>query len=404
MILQDDDDPDPKERVWRSVVDPTFASTFCRFRSCRHPPDLLPFRMLFLMHDVRRRVVHYLHQFLKIALVLRLAFGIHDHTWTLDNLSLKRTERQKTFLFVLGRDDGTSLPLCMPCPEGYHIVISGFENCHVENQRYPLTEVMTTMTSKPYRLLARQIRRAVQPMDDGWLDAFLGHLETYRRTFLRRLPPSGLDVDVWRRLLPLVEVVPLDANEDMSSKTIRDGIRRMEKVFEKEFGTLTSKFKDTVRVMRMLEDWVKVLARYKEAFMDDPEGAMSRIRKELYQYLVDCKYNHVSFEGLDVSRMTVSLYGWAHLLERWLSLRDASSSWSDSNEELKWIGCLETLLDEVNADDVTFEGEVCGMDFSSSSSSFRVWRFPDDARHRLVQTHPLLRSDVMCQMDVRIDK
>lgn len=393
-----------KERLWLSAIHPSFASTFCRFSNIVSH-DLIPFHLLFHMHDTRRRVIHYLHQFLKLILIIHSVFRIHNITWSLHNLYLKKTERQRTFMFEMG--DGRTM--MMSCPEGYHVVVCGFEDCIVDGCRCPLTLTMMGCSKRPYDRLVRQLRRLLVSTsrssceDEGkYLDGLLCQMQSLERMSIRRFNVSSLSPEIVSRLIPLVDVGWM---ETMMETTTREDIRRMEEVFGKEFGVLTSKFKDTTKVHTMLEDWVKVLCVYKHEFMKNPETTVSVIRKTLYQYLVDRKYNHVSFENLDISRMIVSLYGWAHTLERWLCCEpSSSSSWAN---EVRWIGCMETVLDEVNADDATFEGEVYGMDFSSSSSSsssFRVWRLPEDVRERLVRTHPLLRADVVCQAKRMVDK
>ncbi len=366
-----------KQNTWKLNQWEPFSSRFLCFSSMNHT-DKIPFRLLFHMHDASKLVYHYLHQFIVIMHILREVFGVEHYHLTLDNLFIRKTDYNKTFMLVMD----PSHPFLLHCPYGYHIFISGFEECLIGNAPHSLLFHTLPKRWSSFRLICRSICRELTDVSKEFK-----HLSSHLTN--RKIPLVGTEdhTDVLLRLFPLVHVNATHpmAKEITDKKTIQKEIQKMFAIFYKEYELFRSKFTKMVYFHQLVDDWVDILVMYKSDFFKDPDVTVALLRKILYQYMIDHHYSHVSFKAFDLPRMLVSLYVWSQWYEKWLLAIDMFRD--RSQDDLKMIGCLETFLE---TDDFEEMSSVEVLDFQNRKCRTHAV-VGKDINDRMQQTHPMLR-------------
>lgn len=380
-----------KEKIWKSVHYDAFLKEFCCFESSPHA-DKIPFRLLFCMHDSTSLVAHYLHQLTKVLYVLRRAVGIEHNELTIDNIYIVKTEKNKSFYFKLNDD----VHLMMHCPYGYHIYIAGFEKCLIRHKRHPFLIHHFHKIRRPYRALYDRIFALFvlhEISTGGELnDRLYKTICDYKRPKI--VLEDGGDKDIMRRVLPLVDVNAGCSISNVSATTIRKEITKMFEIFKKEFDKMRSKFTNVANLYRLLEDWVDTFSIYKKDFFQDPDTTISVLRKILYQYMIDRRYNHISFKTFDLSRLITSLFLWSQWYEKLLLTMDLFDHTS-CNDELSWIGCFETMIDQ---DQFNANSDLMEI-FDIPGRKHAKIHLKKETVERLCQTHPLLRVEYLMHSD-----
>lgn len=372
-----------KEKLWKSATLDLFFQEFLSFDGSRPHTDMIPFRYVCNMHDASELVFHYLRQFMVIMLILGRVFGIEHPRLTIDNLYLKKTHHDHTFLFVVDK----TMQFMMPCVHGYHIFISGFEECLFRHERHALYLKIIPKRWNPYGYVCKHI---LQTMNDTMPHNFKILCETMLSTPRVKLECTQ-DKEILLRLLPLVHVNSHSKKTTSTTpeKVVRKEIRKMFGIFSKESEMLASKFTRKLHFYQLLEDWVDILSVYKDDFFHDPDTTVGVLRKVLYQYMIDHRYSHISFKTFDLSRMLVSLFLWSQWYEKLLVHLPIIHD--NDRDDIQWIGCLETVLEKDSFTKV--QGELHVMDlFRRTSCTIPV---DDSVNQRLFRTHPMLRASYL---------
>lgn len=371
-----------KQKLWKSATLDLFFHEFLCFDGRRPQTDKIPFRYVCNMHDASELIFHYLRQFMVIMLILGRVFGIEHPRLTIDNLYLKKTDHDHTFLFVVDK----TMQFMMPCTHGYHIFISGFEECLFRRERHPLYLQVIPKRWSPYADVCKHILRT---MNDIIPQPFKNLCKKMLSTTRVKLECTD-DKEILLRILPLVHInSPNETTSPTSEKVVRKEIRKMFGIFQKEAEIMASKFTRRMHFYQLLEDWVDILSVYKDDFFHDPDTTVGVLRKVLYQYMIDHRFSHISFKTFDLSRMLVSLFLWSQWYEKLLVhlsiLRD------NDREDIQWIGCLETVLEKDSFTKV--RGDLHVMDMFRRTSQ----RIPvdDNVNERLFRTHPMLRASYL---------
>jgi hypothetical protein len=369
-----------KEKIWKSIQYEPFFQEFVAFHST-DCVDKIPFQNLFHMHHTSQLVSHYIRQLLVIMFVLSRVFGIHHNHLSMKNLFIQKTEFHKTFLLVIDKHQ----QYMISCPFGYHIFIAGFEDAVFEHVSHPLVLRTIPQRLSPYQLICKPILHHSDVGDN--LKKLCNKIRNHKYTKIRL--EGTEDEDYLLRLLPLVHVNRIHQNTS-DVNTVRKEIRKMYKIFRKESDLLSSKFAREALFLQLLEDWVDILSLYKQDFFDNPDMTMSVIRKVLYQYMIDHKYNHISFKSFDLSRMIVSVYLWCEWYEKLFA--HIRLYRIDYRPEKTWIGCLDTIIEEDN-----FQGLQSGIvlfDLCLKENKI-VESVDEEVNERLCKTHPMLRAEYL---------
>jgi hypothetical protein len=381
-----------KEKIWKSVNDEAFLKEFCCFQSVPHT-DKIPFRLLFCMHDATSLVAHYLHQLTKVLYSLRESVGIELNELTIDNVYIVKTEKNKSFYFILNE----SIHLMMHCPYGYHIYLCGFENSLIRHKRHPFLIHHLNNTRRPYKALYDRIISLFE-MHELHCSAQCAEKKLYKMITKYKRPKIVLedcgDKDIVRRLMPLVDVNAGTCVPTINATVIRKEIAKMFQIFKNEFDHLRSKFTNVTNLYRLLEDWIDTFYVYKKDFFENPDMTMSVLRKILYQYMIDHKYNHISFKTFDLSRLITSIYLWSQWYEK-LLLTMQLFDHESSTDDLSWIGCFETIVDEDKFDMTSELVEV----FDIPRRKHSKIRLGEDTVKTLCDTHSLLRAEYLKHCD-----
>lgn len=375
-----------KEKIWKTIQYEPFFQEFVAFHStdCQ---DKIPFQTLFHMHHTSQLVSHYIRQLLVIMFVLSRVFGIHHNHLSIKNLFIQKTEFDKTFLLVIDKDK----QYMISCPYGYHIFITGFEDAVFENVVHPLVLRTIPRRLSPYRQICKSLMHR-HDVDDN-LKKLCSKIINHKYS---KIQWEGTDDEEYLlRLLPLVHFNRVKQTAS-DVKTIRKEVRKMYSIFRKECDLLSSKFGRMSLFFQLLEDWVDILSLYKQDFFENPDMTISVLRKVLYQYMIDHKYNHISFKLFDLSRMIVGLYLWCEWYEKLLA--HVLLYRVDYLPEMTWIGCLDTIIEED-----TFNGLQSGVvlfDFCLKENKI-VENVDDDVSERLCKTHPMLRAESLYNLVIK---
>lgn len=368
-----------KEKSWNSILYKEFLKEFLSFQTSNDNHDDIPFRLVFKLHHANILIPHYLRQLFVIIHILGTVFGIHLSSLSLDNLVIRKTDFHKTFLFVFNQDIQTM----MTCTHGYHIHIIGFQYSHLENIHYPwIIDKLPSIF--PYKRFCKEMIREVKDEMGDKLPKFYNRMMGYRRQKMPWIELGDEEIGIFD-LLPLITI---NSHHEcfQNIKTVQKEVKKMYTIFKKEALILKSKFTRPQLFQQLIKDWVELLVMYKKDFFENPDITISILRKVLYQYMIDHRYNHISFKTFDLSRMLVSLYLWSEWYEKYLQKTLSIVKFNYCEESL-WIGCIETCIEK--------------DEFQGIHNKIHVYKFetmedemiPIDmlTNDRLCKTHPIQR-------------
>lgn len=323
-----------KKKKWESRFTkyPEFKNEFLSFEK-NH--DYLPFNYLSRMHFSEDTVIHFFQQYIVLLVILDIVFGIRNYTFSIDNLQIRKIEFDHAFFFVLDKKHR----FYMDCPYGYHIHLSGFEECFIKDVEHPLY----------IKTIPKNWNR-IEPLSSniwGKEPTPFGKVLTHVNPIVMNIVGQE-DEEMFCILSPLIDIKrkSYSFSESYSVSMITKEIRKSFEIFSKEYQNLEKQFSKPERSKTVLYDWVDILCSHKRDFFSDPDTTLLVLRKVLYQYLVDESMSYISFKNVDMTKFIVSLYLWSQWYER---LFINIPLWDESNHDLMMlIGCIDVYFKKEN--------------------------------------------------------
>jgi hypothetical protein len=304
------------------------------FLSFEKNNDHLPFRYLSRMHFSDDTIIHFFQQYIFMLLILDIVFGIRHYTLSIDHLQIRKVDFDQAFFFILDEKH----QFYMDCPYGYHIYISGFEECFFKGVEHPLYIRSVPQNWNRIEPFTSFIWENVSPTFRNMLSHFQPVI------FEMMVDPEN---ELFFILCPLINVKHTIVDENSySTNVVSTEIVKSFQIFLKEYKNLEKQFSNVERSKMVLYDWVDVLCSHKRDFFQDPDLTLGILRKVFYQYLIDHSMSYISFKSIDMTKFIVSLYLWSQWYERFLF---HIPFWDQPNTDLITIvGCIDVYFKKQN--------------------------------------------------------
>ena len=325
------------------------------------------------MHFSDDTIIHFFQQYVVLLVILDIVFGIRHYTIGMENVQIRKVEFDHAFFFILDSKHS----FYMDCPYGYHIYLSGFEECFFKDIEHPLYIKSIPKNWNRIEPLASIIWGSQSKMCNS---------PTFRKV-LSHINPIIFDLmvdegdDIFCIICSLIDIKQTLEEEVYSQNVITTEIRKSFQIFLKEYKNIEKQFSNTDRSKFVLFDWIDILCSYKRDFFIDPDTTLAILRKVLYQYLVDQSLSYISFKSVDMTKFIVSLYLWSQWYER---LIFKIPFWDQTNIDLiTIIGCIDVYFKKENH----HQPKLLHVYDFTSTNPYYLKECPND----IDKIHPLLR-------------
>lgn len=306
------------------------------FLSFEQNHDYLPFNYLSRMHFSDDTIIHFFQQYVVLLMILDIVFGIRHYTISMDQLQIRKVEFDHAFFFVLD----SKHRFYMDCPYGYHIYLSGFEECFFKDIEHSLYIKSIPTNWNRIEPLASMIWGNQSNIScSPTFRNVLSHIHPIHFNFI-------IDDELFCIICPLISINGDVDSESYSNHIITSEIHKSFQIFLKEYKNLEKQFSNIEISKNVLYDWIDILCSYKRDFFNDPDTTLAILRKVLYQYLVDQSMSYISFKSVDMTKFIVSLYLWSQWYQRYLN---TIPIWEQTNNDLiTIIGCIDVYFKKEN--------------------------------------------------------
>jgi len=384
-----------KQDTWERILPPSLRERFLRFDDApSHDADALPLMYMDHLHTPRHAIViDVLYQTVLLLYIARHVYGVHHMTMTASHITLHRIPPSTVVLFTC--DDETSFMI--DCRHGYHVRLWGFCDAMALNEPLSCRDPPQWTDGMHSILIWAKCMLSETSDHHHKITRLMTHVLTMNRF------PTGLSRDECAWFCELCPLMTLrretDGCESNDEASLVQRASSAFSLFMKEIRMLESQCRRKEVAKEIVRALISIINHARCTYMPDKwlsdcvdewstDNSYLRLRRSLYQYIVQRKYTHIHLSKIRLRELILSLLQWASLYEHVYS-HIVNVHANNLRHYLVVMGCIETHMwtETISSSSPRVE-RVEHVDLSSSATSHMYEITPPTS---LTAYHPMLR-------------